>query len=75
MTPRERVLAVMRGEEPDRIPLTIYENKLPDPDRGKSYPECFDVKAGRPTAEHAAFVADIKAELSAFGVPFTPAER
>lgn len=29
MTPRERVLAVMRGEEPDKIPLTMYENMIP----------------------------------------------
>jgi len=29
MTPRERVLAVLRGERPDRVPFTIYEKKLP----------------------------------------------
>lgn len=29
MTPRERVLAVLRGEKPDKVPFTIYENKIP----------------------------------------------
>ncbi|MCX7804935.1 MAG: hypothetical protein N3A38_07060 [Planctomycetota bacterium] len=29
MTPRERVLAVLHGEKPDKIPFTIYENKIP----------------------------------------------
>lgn len=29
MTPRKRVEAVLRGELPDRVPLTIYENKIP----------------------------------------------
>lgn len=29
MTPRGRVLAVLRGEEPDRVPFTIYESKIP----------------------------------------------
>jgi hypothetical protein len=29
MTPRERVLAVLRGEPVDKVPLTIYENKIP----------------------------------------------
>jgi hypothetical protein len=29
MTPRERVLAVLRGEEPDRVPFTIYECMIP----------------------------------------------
>ena len=29
MTPRERVLAVLNGKRPDKIPFTIYENKIP----------------------------------------------
>lgn len=29
MTPRERVLAVLRGERPDKVPFTIYEYALP----------------------------------------------
>jgi uroporphyrinogen-III decarboxylase len=29
MTPRERVLAVLRGEPTDKVPFTIYENKVP----------------------------------------------
>ncbi len=29
MTPRKRVEAVLRGEMPDKVPFTIYENKLP----------------------------------------------
>ena len=29
MTPRERVLAVLNGERPDKIPFTIYEYKIP----------------------------------------------
>ncbi len=29
MTPRRRVEAVLRGEKPDKIPFTVYENKLP----------------------------------------------
>ncbi len=29
MTPRQRVLAVLRGERADRAPFTIYENKIP----------------------------------------------
>ena len=29
MTPRQRVLAVLRGEKADKVPFTIYENKLP----------------------------------------------
>jgi hypothetical protein len=29
MTPRERVLAVLRGEPTDKVPFTIYENKIP----------------------------------------------
>jgi len=33
MTPLERTLAVMRGETPDYVPLTIYETKL----AGKEY--------------------------------------
>ena len=29
MTPRERVLAVLRGEPVDKVPFTIYESKIP----------------------------------------------
>ncbi|MFH0938995.1 MAG: uroporphyrinogen decarboxylase family protein [Planctomycetota bacterium] len=29
MTPRERVLAVLHGRKPDKVPFTIYENKIP----------------------------------------------
>jgi len=29
MTPRERTLAVLRGEKTDKVPFTIYENKIP----------------------------------------------
>ena len=29
MTPRERVLAVLNGQPVDKVPLTIYENKIP----------------------------------------------
>ena len=29
MTPRERVLAVLHGERPDKVPFTIYESKIP----------------------------------------------
>ena len=29
MTPRERVLAVLRGAPTDRVPFTIYERKIP----------------------------------------------
>lgn len=29
MTPKERVLAVLRGEPADKVPFTIYENKIP----------------------------------------------
>ena len=29
MTPRERVLAVLRGQSTDKVPFTIYGNKLP----------------------------------------------
>ena len=29
MTPRERVLAVLRGEPTDKVPFTIYESKIP----------------------------------------------
>jgi len=29
MTPRARVEAVLRGEVPDQVPLTIYESKIP----------------------------------------------
>jgi len=29
MTPRERVLAVLRGERTDKVPFTIYEYKIP----------------------------------------------
>jgi len=29
MTPRERVLAVLRGERPDKVPFTIYECMIP----------------------------------------------
>ncbi|MCL5674417.1 MAG: uroporphyrinogen decarboxylase family protein [Candidatus Omnitrophica bacterium] len=29
MTPRKRVEAVLRHEKPDKIPLTMYENKIP----------------------------------------------
>ncbi len=29
MKPRERVLAVLGGEEPDKVPFTIYECKIP----------------------------------------------
>lgn len=29
MTPKRRVEAVLRGEKVDRVPFTIYENKLP----------------------------------------------
>ena len=29
MTPRQRVLAVLRGEPFDKVPFTIYENKIP----------------------------------------------
>ena len=30
-TPRERVLAVLAGEKPDRVPFIIWDNKLPSP--------------------------------------------
>jgi hypothetical protein len=29
MTPRQRVLAVLRGERPDRVPFTVYECMIP----------------------------------------------
>jgi len=29
MTPRERVLAVLHGKQPDKVPFTIYEKQLP----------------------------------------------
>jgi hypothetical protein len=29
MTPRERVEAALLGQRPDRVPFTVYENKLP----------------------------------------------
>ena len=29
MTPRKRIEAVLRGKMPDRVPLTMYENKIP----------------------------------------------
>jgi hypothetical protein len=29
MTPRQRVLAVLRGERPDKVPFTIYESMIP----------------------------------------------
>ena len=29
MTPRERVMAVLRHEKPDRIPFVVFDNKLP----------------------------------------------
>jgi len=29
MTPRERVLAVLNGKRPDKVPFTIYESKIP----------------------------------------------
>ena len=29
MSPRQRVLAVLRHERPDKVPFTIYENKIP----------------------------------------------
>jgi len=55
--------------------LGTYEDKLADPDRGRPYGECFDVRTGEPTAEHAAFVKGIKAELADRGVPFREAVR
>ena len=55
--------------------LTTYEDKLTNPDRGKPFPECCDVKTGQPTAEHAIMVEDVKVELAKLGVPFRPAER
>ena len=29
MTPRQRVLAVLHHQRPDKVPLTIYEGKIP----------------------------------------------
>jgi len=29
MTPRERVLAILNGKRPDKVPFTVYEQKLP----------------------------------------------
>jgi hypothetical protein len=29
MTPRQRVLAVLRGEKPDKVPFTVYESMIP----------------------------------------------
>ena len=55
--------------------LTIYENKLTDPDRGRSYTDCFDLATGQPTAEHVTFVDGVKSQLTVLGVRFTPAER
>ncbi len=55
--------------------LAHYEPHLADAPRGKTYSECFDLATGEPTADHAEFVARVKVELAAFGVPFTPAER
>ena len=28
MTPRERIMAVLNGEEPDKIPVYVYERLL-----------------------------------------------
>ena len=55
--------------------LTTYEDDLADPDRGKSFLECFDTKTGQPTADHVKLVETVKADLANLGVPFAPAER
>jgi len=31
LTPRIRVLAVLAGEKPDRVPFIIWDNKIPTP--------------------------------------------
>ena len=31
-TPRERILAVLAGEKPDRVPFIIWDNKIPSPE-------------------------------------------
>jgi len=30
MTPKERILAVLNGEEPDKTPVCVYEALLPE---------------------------------------------
>ena len=32
MTPRERVLAALAGEMPDKVPMVVWNNKLADAD-------------------------------------------
>lgn len=47
-TPRERVLAVLAGETPDRVPFVIWDNKLPSPEIEKRLLElgaCIVVKS------------------------------
>ncbi|MHC4562083.1 MAG: monomethylamine:corrinoid methyltransferase [Planctomycetota bacterium] len=55
--------------------LTAYEDKLADPDRGKPFPECFDVASGQPTSEHIKLVQRTKRQLADLGVDFVSAER
>jgi methylamine--corrinoid protein Co-methyltransferase len=49
--------------------LPKYESTLDKAPVGKSYCECFNLAAAKPTDEYQAFVAKIKKELKAVGIP------
>jgi len=58
----------------DRV-LQRYEDRLGQPDNGRRYAQCFDVKSGQPTAGHVQFVERVKRDLAGLGVPFREATR
>lgn len=49
--------------------LPKYEEKLTNPDKGKSVLECFDLKAMRPTPEYEKLYREIRKELIDLGMP------
>lgn len=47
-----------------------YEDELKRPNKGSTFPECFDVKTVKPTKEWQSIYRKIKKEVAALGVPF-----
>ena len=69
--------AGMTRKEADKLVsklLPKYEDGLATASIGKSYTQCFDIATGRPRDEYVAFVAKVKKEMSALGMPALPRE-
>ena len=51
--------------------LARYEDRLVDPPKGKSYPECFDPETLKPTDEWRRMYEEVKEEVTRMGIPLS----